>query len=115
MRRDGSSIADATERIDLFVAASTSPDAVLISLGGSSGSEDVAKQLDELLGQLPDVPVLVAAGPAELYSSGVADAIVTWAEDNSDRVALIDLREATSDNPTAEEWAVAFEQAVESD
>lgn len=110
--RDGTTIREATRRIDRFIAASAPPDAVLISLGGSSGDEDVAEQLDRLLEELPDVPVLVAAGPSGLYETGVADDIVAWAEDNTDRVSLIDLREATSENPTAEEWALAFDEAV---
>ncbi|ANS79807.1 hypothetical protein SGUI_2411 [Serinicoccus hydrothermalis] len=110
--RDGTTIREATRRIDRFIDASAPPDAVLISLGGSSGDEDVAEQLDRLLEELPDVPVLVAAGPSGLYETGVADDIVDWAKDNTDRVSLIDLREATSENPTGEEWALAFDEAA---
>ncbi|WP_151526776.1 hypothetical protein [Serinicoccus kebangsaanensis] len=110
--RGGSSIGDAADRVEQFLDAAAPPDAVLVSLGGSSGGEDVPAQLDRLVGQLPDVPVLVAAGPSELYSAGVADAVAGWAQDNADRVSLVDLREATVDNPTAEEWALAFDEAV---
>ena len=113
--RDGTTIDEAADRVEQFIDASVSPDAVLISLGGSSGDEDIAEELDRLLQRVPDVPVVVAAGPAELYEPGVADDIVAWAEDNTDRVSLVDLREATSENPTAEEWALAFDEAVNED
>lgn len=110
--RDGTTIREATRRVDRFIDASAPPDAVLVTLGGSSGDENIPEQLDQLLDELPDVPVLVTAGPSGLYEPGVADDVVAWAEDNDDRVSLVDLRDATSDEPTAEEWALAFDEAI---
>lgn len=113
--RDGTTIEQAADRVGRFVDASAPPQAILISLGGSSGDEDVANELDGLLRRLPEVPVLVAAGPSGLYEPGVADSVVNWAEDNDERVSMVDLREAVSVELTAEEWAQAFEQALGED
>ena len=109
--RDGSTVSDAAERVDRFVEASTGPDAVLISLGLSSDDEDIDAALDDLVDQLPDLPLLISVGPAELYEPGVGDAFLEWAQDNADRAAVIDLSGMTG-TPTAEEWAAAFEAAL---
>ncbi|MFB9733385.1 cobalamin B12-binding domain-containing protein [Ornithinimicrobium kibberense] len=116
--RDGTTIADAAERIDRFAEEAGGVDAVLISLGMDSEDEDVADSLDELLAEVDgvadDVPVLLAVAPPELYDAGVADDIVAWAEDNHDRVAVVEVGPAAPDNPTAEEWALAFDQVTSS-
>lgn len=112
--RGGTTIADATERLETFDAASHDPEAVLVSLGQASAGEDIPVALDDLLAGLPEVPVLVLVGPAGLYEPGVGDAVAEWAGENADRVVTVDLREATSDDPTAEEWALAFQDALES-
>lgn len=111
--RAGSSIQDAADRYGRFVDASAEPDAVLVSLGLDSGGEDIAAGLDALVGQIDaDVPVLLAVGPQDLYDAGVGDALLSWAQDNDDRVAVVDLRPVAPGAPTAEEWAAAFGQAV---
>ncbi len=111
--RDGSTIHDAAERYGRFVEASTAPDAVLVSLGLDSGDEDVAEGLDQLVGEIDeDVPVLVAIAPEGLYDDGVGDAILAWAQEHADRVAVVDLRGATPDEASAEEWAEAFDAAL---
>ncbi|AXH96371.1 hypothetical protein [Ornithinimicrobium avium] len=112
--RDGSTIHDAAERYQRFVDASTEPDAVLVSMGLDSGEEDVADGLDELVGQVDeDVPVLIAIGPDDLYDEGVADALLSWAEEYDDRVAVLDLRGEAPDSASAEEWAMAFARALD--
>lgn len=112
--RAGSTIAAAAQRYDRFVSASTEPDAVLVSLGLSSANEDIPASLDALVAEVDDdVPVLVMVGPEALYQPGVGDAILSWAQDNNDRVAVVDLRIVAPANPTAEQWARAFQQAVE--
>ncbi|OLT21987.1 hypothetical protein BJF81_14195 [Ornithinimicrobium sp. CNJ-824] len=117
--RDGSTIADAADRVDRFAEEAGGVDAVLISLGLDSGDEDVAGSLDELLaefdGVADDAPVLLAVAPPELYDSGVAEDMVAWAEDNADRVALVEVGPAAPDNPTAEEWALAFDRVISAD
>lgn len=69
--------------------------------------------MDALLDELPDVPVLVTIGPADLYAPGVGDAFQEWSSDNDDLVSVIDLREQASPSPSAEEWAQAFADALE--
>lgn len=113
--RAGTTIADATERLDRFDTASADPDAVLVSLGEGSGDEDVAAGLDALVAALPDVPVLVVVGPEGLYDDGVGDDLSAWAQENDDRVALADLRSGLAPDPTADEWAQAFAEAVSTD
>lgn len=117
--RDGTTIADAAERVDQFVEAAGGVDAVLVSLGLDSGGEDVPASLDQLLSQVDDtaedVPVLVAVAPPELYDSGVAEDIIAWAEDNDDRIAVVELGPQAPDNPTAEEWALAFDRVISTD
>lgn len=112
--RAGSTVQAAAERYDRFVDASTTPDAVLVTLGLSSADEDIAEGLDALVRQIAeDAPVLVLVGPEGLYEEGVSDAFATWAQDNDERVALLDLRDVAPENPTAEQWAVAFEDALD--
>ncbi|MGD8199119.1 hypothetical protein ACQE98_00475 [Ornithinimicrobium sp. W1679] len=117
--RDGTSIADAAERVDRFVDQAGDVDAVLVSLGMDSEDEDVAASLDTLLAEVDaideDLPVLVAVAPPELYGPSVADELLAWAEENADRVAVVDLSTVTSDDPTAEEWALAFDQIISND
>ncbi|MGC5584533.1 hypothetical protein [Ornithinimicrobium sp. W1665] len=114
--RDGTSIADAAERVDRFADEAGDVDAVLVSLGMDSEDEDVAASLDTLLAEVDaideDLPVLVAVAPPELYGPGVADEILAWAQDNADRVAVVDLSTIASDDPTAEEWALAFAEIL---
>lgn len=115
--RDGSTIHDAAEDYRRFVDASNPPDAVLVSMGLDSGEEDIADGLDQLVAQIDDqdedVPVLIAIGPDGLYDEGVGDALLTWAEDHADRVAVTDLRGMAPDSASAEEWAVAFQSALD--
>lgn len=110
--RDGSTVQDAVERLDRFASDAADPDAILVSLGQGSGGEDVAGALDALLEGLPDVPVLLVVGPAGLYDAGVGDAIAGWGEEHSERVVTVDLRDAVAEAPTAEEWALAFQDAL---
>lgn len=107
--RAGSTIADAADRAELFLETSPSPRAVLISLGLSSGEEDVDAAMDQLLSELPEVPVLVAVGPRASYPEGVADAIYDWTEQDPGRVAVIDLRDMEPSEPGPQEWAAAFQ------
>lgn len=111
--RDGSTIMDAVERLERFDRASADPEAVLISLGQGSADEDIPAAMDELLAGLPEVPVLLVVGPAALYDAGVGDALADWGVNNEDRVVTVDLRETTSGSPTAEEWAQAFQEALD--
>lgn len=106
--RAGTSIAGARERLGRFQDEAEPADAVLISLGGASDGEDVAAEMDALLGDLPEVPIMVVIAPEGLYPDGVADALADWAEDHTDRVVLIDLRETAVPDASAEAWAVAF-------
>lgn len=109
--RAGSSIEAAADRVDTFTAEAEGVDAVLVSLGRSSGDEDVPAALDTLVGQIgDDLPVLVVVGPSGFYEPGVADAIADWSLDHEDRVALVDLREAGE--PSAEEWAQQVADAL---
>lgn len=116
--REGTTVADAAERIDRFVEeAGGEVDAVLVSLGMDSGGEEIAASLDGLITALDGVddgvPVLVAIGPPGLYEPGVADGVTAWSEEKDDRVALLEVGPAASENPTAEEWAVAFQQLLD--
>ncbi|WP_022920174.1 hypothetical protein [Ornithinimicrobium pekingense] len=112
--RAGSTIQAAAQRYDSFVEASVEPDAVLITMGLSSADEDIPAGLDALVSAIDeDVPVLVAIGPEGLYEEGVADASLKWAQDNNDRVSVVDLRLSAPANPTAEQWARAFQQALD--
>ncbi|WP_134774404.1 hypothetical protein [Ornithinimicrobium flavum] len=110
--RGGTTIAQAADRLDRFDRVSADPAAILISLGMDSEEEDIASAMDELLDGLHDVPVLVAIAPEGLYEPGVADDLLTWAQDNEERVAVVDLRETGLVEPTAEEWALAFQEAI---
>lgn len=112
--RDGSTIADAAQRFAMFAGrAEGEVDAVLVSLGRSSGEEDVAAGLDQLLAEIDeDLPVLVVVGPEDLYEPEVADATLEWAEDNADRVSIVDLRDLTPASASAQEWAQAFEETL---
>lgn len=114
--RSGSSIVAAVEHYDRFIDASTTPDAVLVSLGLSSGSEDVEAGMDALLERIDshddEVPVLVAIAPGGHYEQGVADALLSWAQEHDDRVAVVDLRGEAPDQASAEQWAVALERAL---
>ncbi|USQ76108.1 hypothetical protein [Ornithinimicrobium cryptoxanthini] len=113
--RAGSSVADAAEHYERFVEASTTPDAVLVTLGHSSGREDVAAGLDALLDQIDEtIPVLIAIGPEGLYADGVGDAFLDWAQDHDDRVSMLDIRPVAPAYPTAEQWALAFQEALDS-
>ncbi len=60
-----------------------------------------------------DVPVLVAIGPDGLYDEGVGDALRAWAENHSDRVAVLDLRGQAPDGASAEQWAISFQRALD--
>lgn len=111
--RAGSTITDAGERVGLFIETSQTPQAVLVSLGQSSGEEDVTPALDALLDELVQVPVLVTVGPRELYPQGVADAVHDWAEQNAERVAVVDLRDMDPAEPGAQEWAEAFQSQLD--
>ncbi|WP_122263010.1 hypothetical protein [Ornithinimicrobium cerasi] len=111
--RPESTVADAAERFARFDDASTDADAVLVSLGQADAAEEVADELDTLLTEVGDLPVLVVVGPDNLYDDGVTDAIGGWAQDNSDRVALVDLSDGLGTQPTADEWAQAFAQALD--
>ena len=106
--RAGTTIAAARERLDRFQGEADAADAVLVSLGGSSKDEDVAAEMDAILDELPEVPVLVVIAPAGLYPAGVADALADWAPEHPDRVALIDLRDTAVADASAEAWALAF-------
>ncbi|WP_141401493.1 hypothetical protein [Ornithinimicrobium cerasi] len=110
--RSETTIAESADLLDRFDEASSDPEAVLVSLGQASGGEDVASGLDTLVDGLPDVPVLVVVGPAGLYAEGVSTAMSGWAEDHSDRVAVIDLSAGLGAQPTADEWAQAFAEAI---
>lgn len=110
--RGGTTIGQAADRLDRFARVSADPDAILVSLGMDSGDEDVPESMDELLAGLDDVPVLVTIAPEGLYPPGVADDLLAWAQDNAERVAVIDLRESGLTDPPAEEWAQAFQQAL---
>lgn len=111
--RAGTSIADATERLERFGRASGDPEAVLVSLGLDSGEEDVPAAMDELLAGLDEVPVLLSIAPEGFYPTGVADDLLAWAQDNAERVAVLDLRDSELTVRTDEEWAQAFAQALE--
>lgn len=115
--RDGTTIHDAAQDYPRFVEASARPDAVLVSMGLDSGEEDVAAGLDELLAQVddldPDVPVLLAIGPDGLYDEGVGDALRAWADEHADRVAVLDLRGEAPAAASAEQWAAAFQSALD--
>ncbi len=115
--RNGSTIHDAAEDYQRFVDASTAPDAVLISMGLDSGDEDVADGMDDLIAQIDDededVPVLLTIGPEGLYREGVGDALLAWAEEHAERVAVLDLRGEAPDGASAEQWATSFQDALE--
>lgn len=116
--REGSTVADATARIKRFVEeAGGEVDAVLVSLGMDSGGEEIAASLDGLITALngidDGVPVLVAVGPPGLYEPGVADGVNAWSEEKDDRVALLEIGTEAPDEPTAEEWAMAFQQLLD--
>lgn len=110
--RGGTTIAEAADRLERFDRASADPVAILVSLGMDSEGEDIGSAMDGLLAGLDDVPVLVAIAPEGLYEPGVADEIAAWAQDNGDRVAVLDLRESGLVEPTAEQWAQAFQDAT---
>lgn len=110
--RADTTVADAASRLPDFVAAATEPDAVLITLGRSSEGEDLPDALDDLAGELPDVPVVLVIGPADLYPDGVGDALEDWGADHPDQVAVVDLRDIAPESPSAEEWAQAFDEAL---
>lgn len=110
--RGGTTIGDAIDRLERFDRAAPEPAAMLISLGMDSDDEDVPASMDELLAGLDDVPVLLTIAPEQLYPPGVADDLLAWADDNAERVAVVDLRESGLTEPTAEEWAQGFEQAL---
>lgn len=110
--RDRSSVADAVERYARFVSASAEPDAVLVSLGQASDGEDVATELDALLDEVGDVPVIVTLGGAGLYDEAVGADIAAWAQDHADTVVLVDLRSELGDDATPEDWAQAFADAL---
>jgi hypothetical protein len=105
-------IGEAAGRFARFDDASSDQEAVLVSLGESSGGEDVPAELDALLEAMGDAPVLVVVGPSSLYDAGVGAAISAWAEEHDDRVAVVDLRDALGPEPTADEWAQAFAGAL---
>lgn len=109
--RAGTTIAEAAELLERFDRAAA-PAAALVSLGMDSGDEDVPEAMDELLAGLDDVPVLVTIAPEGLYPPGVADDLLARAQDNAERVAVLDLRESGLTDPPAEEWAQAFQQAL---
>lgn len=112
--RDGSTIHDAAEHYPRFVDASVEPDAVLVSMGLSSGNEDIADGLDELVGEIDDdIPVLITIGPDGLYEDGVGDALLEWSQQHDDRVAVVDLRDEAPIQASAEQWAVAFADALD--
>lgn len=111
--RAGSSIDDAVQRLDRFLGDADGPEAVLITLGGSSGSEDVSAALDDLLEALPDVPVLLSVGPADYYAPGVGEDMATWGAKNAEQVVTVDLRDQTQGAPNAEQWARAFQSSLE--
>lgn len=106
--RAGTTIADAHERLARFQGEATEADAVLVSLGGSSEGEDVAAEMDALLDELPEVPILVVIAPEGLYPAAVADTLAGWAQEHTGRVVLIDLRETAVPEASAEAWATAF-------
>lgn len=106
--RAGTTIAAARERLDRFQGEADDADAMLISLGESSESEDVAGEMDALLEALPEVPVLVVIAPEGLYPAGVADSLADWAGEQPERVVLVDLRETAVPEASAEAWAAAF-------
>ena len=114
--RYGTTIADAAEHVAAFDEASAGPDAVLLSLGQGSAGEDVPAGLDTLLTEIddtyPGIPVLVVIGPAGLYDAAVLDGIAAWAQDNAARVGAVDMRDLTTPEPTADQWAAAFASAV---
>ncbi|MFK5633704.1 hypothetical protein [Ornithinimicrobium sp. LYQ103] len=111
--RAGTTIAEAAERVQRFVDVADELDAVIVSLGMDSEDEDIAESLDLLMEELDeDLPVLVAVGPPGVYAPGVADAVEGWAQDNDDRVSVVDLRAIAPENSTAEQWARAFQQAI---
>lgn len=112
--RSGTTIAEAADHLEGFLGAAVDVDAVLLSLGRGSSGEDVAASLDQLVDQLdPTLPVLVLIGPPGLYSTTVTDGILAWAQDHEDRVALVDLRQTAPEEATAEEWAAAFQAALD--
>lgn len=110
--RSETSISEAVDRLERFDEASSDPEAVLVSLGQSSGEEDVDASLTALVGGLDAVPVLVVVGPSSLYAEGVGPAIADWAQDRSERVAVVDLSDELGTEPTADEWAQAFAEAL---
>lgn len=113
--RADTTIEAAAERVDGFVGASTTPDAVLISLGMSSEDEDVSTGMDALLEDLPAVPLLVVLGPNDLYDAQVLDALREWVASHEERVTLVDLADRAPDSPSAEEWAQSFDEAIDRD
>lgn len=106
--RAESTIAAARERLDRFQDEADDADAVLVSLGGWSEEEDVAAEMDALLGELPEVPILVVIAPEGLYPTGVADDLSDWTQQHIDRVVLVDLRNTAVADASAEAWALAF-------
>ncbi|MCK0112764.1 hypothetical protein MWU75_11495 [Ornithinimicrobium sp. F0845] len=113
--RRATSIEDAAERTDTFLSEASDVDAVLVSLGRSSAGEDVDASLDLLMEELgSDLPVLAVTSPASLDADEVSDGILTWAQDHEDRVAVVDLRESAPEQATAEQWADAFHEALQS-
>ena len=111
--RDRSTIQDAVDRLDRFDSASVDPEAVLISLGQGSGGADIPAAMDDLLAGLPEAPVLLVVGPTDLYDPGVGEALAVWGAAHGDEVVTVDLRQSIGGSPTAEEWAQAFEDALE--
>lgn len=72
-----------------------------------------AAALDQLLDEIDeDLPVLVLVGPEDLHEPGVRDATLDWAEDNAERVSVLDLRGVGPGEPIAVEWAEAFAEAL---
>ncbi|WP_122263011.1 hypothetical protein [Ornithinimicrobium cerasi] len=112
--RAGATVDSAVQRYDRFVGEADDVDAVLVTLGLSSTFEDVPGSLDALVGAIDDdLPVLVTVGPAGLFNRGVSDAIADWADENDDRVSLVDLRGEAPDLANAEQWATAFGRALD--
>jgi len=83
-----------------------------VSLGQDSEGEDVAASLDQLVGEIDDVPILLVIAPTGLYAPGVSDALLSWGQEHDDRVSVVDLRETAPADASAEEWAAAFAAAL---
>ncbi len=119
--RHGTTVTAAADRTDDFFEAAGPIDAVLVSLGSDSEgtSDDMAEALEYLQSELDQsgegLPVLAVVAPRGLLSDEISDGILSWSQANEDRVSVMDLRASAPEGATAEQWAQAFDEALDAE